>query len=539
MCGVDAIHSYHRGSSILFVRVQHRTLEELAKEQKRKASKRKMELADAGVAPDEAGDTLIELEDSAASMLEFLTKARNGEMVPPDVIIRYANYFQDDLTLDNMPRMQLINMCKYMSIPPYGSDAFLRFQLRHKIRVLKEDDQRILWEGIESLTKMELREACQERGMRSTGLSKDAYKQSLQQWLDLSVHKNVPISLLIMSRIFFLRDEIFEPKEADEVGSKSLSGLADAMSAIDKEVLDQVILEVATSEEKLSDPDIRKLKLEIVSKQNELIRQEEADRKATAKRKGAEKADEAVTVSEAVPVSDASYEAPPVSNFADVKSGSEIAETKYDSEPFSVNEPRDRDLSTDEMDAISQLVSRDPVSKERAELERIKAAIRPSETDSKSLDVTVEENASVATDVGPAQPSAAFPPDLIAPTGGADSPVSTVFTSTIELTDRDHKSVDEDAVFARLKKRVESMVDKIEVQMSQVEVKIGDKLHFLDKDRDGVLSREEMADVLQQVLKRKISVDEAMEIAGAMVSTAIGRRQCCSCCTRPDSKCLL
>ena len=98
-------------------------------------------------------------------------------------------------------------MCKYMGIPPYGSDYFLRFQLRHKIKTLKEDDQRILWEGIDSLTKMELREACQDRGMRSTGLSKEAYKRSLQQWLDLSVNMNVPHSLLIMSRTFFLQEE--------------------------------------------------------------------------------------------------------------------------------------------------------------------------------------------------------------------------------------------------------------------------------------------------------------------------------------------
>ena len=184
----------------------NRTLEELAKEQKRKASKKKKELDDWGT----SDETVDKQEDSAATLLEFLEKARNGEPVPPDIIIRYANYFHDDMTLDNMPRMQLVNLCRYMSIPHYGSDAFLRFQLRHKIRVLREDDQRILWEGINSLTKMELREACQERGMRSTGLSKDAYKKALQQWLDLSVNKNVPISLLIMSRTFFLREEMFD-----------------------------------------------------------------------------------------------------------------------------------------------------------------------------------------------------------------------------------------------------------------------------------------------------------------------------------------
>ena len=64
------------------------------------------------------------------------------------------------------------------------------------------------------------------------------------------------------------------------------------------------------------------------------------------------------------------------------------------------------------------------------------------------------------------------------------------------------------------------MVDKIEVQLSDVQVKIGDKLHFLDKDMDGILSREEMAECLQQVLKREITIEEAMFIAGEMVSAS-------------------
>jgi LETM1-like protein len=102
----------------------NRTLEQLAKEQTQKASKKKQELAEAGIVDDESSHTITKQEDSAGSMLEFLSKARRGEMIPPDVIIRYAKYFQDDLTLGNMPRMQLINMCRYMSIPPYVSRGF-------------------------------------------------------------------------------------------------------------------------------------------------------------------------------------------------------------------------------------------------------------------------------------------------------------------------------------------------------------------------------------------------------------------------------
>eukprot|EP00980_Cylindrotheca_fusiformis_P016783 scaffold5055_cov91-Cylindrotheca_fusiformis.AAC.5 len=78
------------------------TLKDLAKEQQRIAGKRNTEKPD-----DEITSKQIE---TAASMLEFLERARNGETMPPAVIIQYSTYFQDDLTLDNMPRMQLINV---------------------------------------------------------------------------------------------------------------------------------------------------------------------------------------------------------------------------------------------------------------------------------------------------------------------------------------------------------------------------------------------------------------------------------------------
>jgi 5-enolpyruvylshikimate-3-phosphate synthase len=68
----------------------------------------------------------------------------------------------------------------------------------------------------------------------------------------------------------------------------------------------------------------------------------------------------------------------------------------------------------------------------------------------------------------------------------------------------------------RLKSRVESMVGKIETHLSDVEVKIGNKFHLLDKDGDGVLTKEEMAQVLQTVLKRELTAEEATAIAADM-----------------------
>ena len=74
--------------------------------------------------------------------------------------MRIAKLFQDELTLANVTRPQLMSMCQYMGLQPYGADSFLRFQLRAKLRALQEDDRRILWEGIDSLNTIELRDAC-------------------------------------------------------------------------------------------------------------------------------------------------------------------------------------------------------------------------------------------------------------------------------------------------------------------------------------------------------------------------------------------
>lgn len=519
----------------------------MATEQKRIAANRKEG------STDESADCVASKQEASASdMLKFLDLARKGEMIPPDAIIQYANYFQDDLTLDNMPRMQLINMCRYMSVAPYGSDSFLRFQLRHSIRMLKEDDQRIIWEGIDSLTKMELREACQERGMRSTGLSREAYKKSLQQWLDLSVNKNVPISLLIMSRTFFLQEEIISPAKAaaaDE--SQSVTGLADAISGMDKEVLNEVILQVATSEEKKSDPDVRKIQLEVVEHQNEKIKEEQAERdaKKTKKKKDASEKEEAETIA---PEAEATTEA--VASTMD-DAGKMTKEEILDAIDDKVEELQEdlkqqaaevdageRDLSPEEMESISQLLSADPVVKEKESLARIKQAMQEEDESeevseaeaAETLSTTTvdEESALESTD---SDKEAASIIEKMESEAAKEADESTKFTTESELGSADEQmesdkaddaeqnveedSVEdaEDPVVARLKKKVESMVDKIELQISDVEVKIGDKMHYLDKDMDGILSREEMADVLVQVLKRDLSTEEALEIADEMV----------------------
>lgn len=524
--------------------ILYRTMEELAKQQKQIAAKRKDD-------NDEPADSIASQQEAcAADMLEFLDRARKGEPIPPDVIIQYAHYFQDDLTLDNMPRMQLINQAKYMGIPPYGSDSFLRFQLRHRIRMLKEDDQRILWEGINSLTKMELREACQERGMRSTGLSKEAYKRSLQQWLDLSVNKNVPISLLIMSRVFFLQKELTTPATTDE--TQSVAGLADAISGMDKDVLNDVILNVATSEERKSDPDVRKIQLEVLTQQNERIKEEQEEREAAARKKeSAEKAADQAVAPDSEKEAKVNSDAETIVVREDIdkmteKELSDAIDQKWKEvkeelvEKAAGAELGERELTPEEMEAISQLLSADPVLKEREDLARIKKAIKDRIEKKESVTAVDAEEASMATSTKGSpvvdDGTAAAAINKMEKKAAEEAEESTAFSVEGRATEPPPASTSadlveevveviedevEDPVVARLKKRIESMVDKIEGQLSDVHVKIGDKLHYLDKDMDGILSREEMAEVLSQVLKN-ISPEEALEIADEMVRSSQG-----------------
>ena len=136
-------------------------------------------------------------EADATEVIEFIDKARLGEPMSTSSVIRIgtqrgpspwdaarplapahpplthrytplvsssaARLFKDELTLANIARPQLVSMCQYMGLTPYGADAFLRFQLRTKLTAIKEDDRRILWEGVDELTMDEIREACQVR----------------------------------------------------------------------------------------------------------------------------------------------------------------------------------------------------------------------------------------------------------------------------------------------------------------------------------------------------------------------------------------
>ncbi|KAL9234847.1 hypothetical protein vseg_009669 [Gypsophila vaccaria] len=201
-----------------------------------------------------------EIKQTAEDLDEFMNKVRKGEDVSNEQILNFAKLFNDELTLDNISRPRLVNMCKYMGITPFGTDAYLRFMLRNKLRKIKEDDKMIQAEGVESLSEEELRQACRDRGLLGL-LSAEEMRQQLRDWLDLSLNHSVPSSLLILSRAFNVSGKI-QPEEAVEF----------AISSLPDEVVDTVGATSLPSEDTVSD---RRRKLEFLEMQEELIKEEE------------------------------------------------------------------------------------------------------------------------------------------------------------------------------------------------------------------------------------------------------------------------
>ena len=596
--------------------------------------------------------------------------------------------------------------------------------------------------------------------MRSIGLSKQALRHALQQWLDLSVVNHVPISLLIMSRTFFLKEEgdASHGDQKDKEGVETICGIADAISGMEKEVVNEVLLEVATPEETKNNPEVLKTKLEVLQAENEKIdeefkarkklekkekeakakkkeeeevrakKKEEEEEEVRAKKKeegeaavaknidvlqdfaipsgnkgsgplyyeetssdqqGKEKdemeldirqeedeevnlvqqlidmfndmqksssgADRDITVDDMATLWGEASKRGGVADLVTMKyiyecgrlteeakayheamvlqlteeggveeapslltdaEESQLADHAFDDIE---EEEDDQDLSAEEIEAIAELVSPDPVKKEKEELERMKAELQtveveepkedvleiasgdavvedeiadakssaeakreaqldlviddtgaslpsskavpkvedemPSETataapdeeelhivdpevsssssSSASASASASATASATSATAAPSDSAASPPpaaaatDAMSPaTASSSIPEEPAGTPAEEVKpEPDGKSQDEkklDDSVKKLKEKVATMLEGLESQIEDIEEAVGDKMHILDKDGDGVMTVEEVVKALQTTFKRELSEKEALEIVKEIDSDSDG-----------------
>jgi LETM1 and EF-hand domain-containing protein 1 len=65
----------------------------------------------------------------------------SGEQATNEEIMKFSKLFEDEITLDSLSRPQLTALCRVLEIQPIGTNNFLRFHLRMKLRSLAADDK--------------------------------------------------------------------------------------------------------------------------------------------------------------------------------------------------------------------------------------------------------------------------------------------------------------------------------------------------------------------------------------------------------------
>ncbi|KAJ8961953.1 hypothetical protein NQ314_005855 [Rhamnusium bicolor] len=201
--------------------------------------------------------------DSAKEFLDWFNKVRtSGEQVSNEEIMKFSKLFEDEITLDSLSRSQLIALCRVLDVQTLGTNNFLRFQLRMKLRSLAADDKMIQKEGVSALNLAELQQACRARGMRAYGVSEQRLRSQLGQWLDLSLNEKVPPSLLLLSRALMLPETI-------PTGDK----LKATISSLPETIVKQTQAAIGEKEGKIDN----KVRVEILKEEEKKIKEERAE----------------------------------------------------------------------------------------------------------------------------------------------------------------------------------------------------------------------------------------------------------------------
>ncbi|KII88989.1 hypothetical protein PLICRDRAFT_109848 [Plicaturopsis crispa FD-325 SS-3] len=287
---------------------------------------------------------------------DFFRKVRStGESPSATDIINVAKLFDDDLTLDNLSRPQLVSMCRYMGLNAFGTDNFLRGAIRSRLMSLRRDDQMIDGEGVDELSVPELQAACQSRGIRTGGVSPARLREELTTWIELHLHNRVSGVLLILGRAFY-----FDKKQGEDEDGKTaiIQSLESVLSGLPDNLLSEAELEVDS--EKAS----YKQKLDVLQQQEELIEdEEEQEQKEEDARRAKREADEleARTAQSLLP-------------------DSELHPEKLEEENARMTTEQLKELS----DAMSILSTKSSVLKERNELRNLMEENLGAEEDPKS-----------------------------------------------------------------------------------------------------------------------------------------------------------
>ncbi|EOD21372.1 hypothetical protein EMIHUDRAFT_444486 [Emiliania huxleyi CCMP1516] len=423
-------------------KVLEHTLEERAKELNR-ATKAKAE----------AGGGDAEEPYPRDLFSKFMRRMREGERLSREETLQVMSHFKHVDSPDALNRQQLTLLCNFLGMPSFGPDPVLRFQLRTKLRQLRNDDKEIMWEGVGSLTRDELLAAMRARGLPSAGLGQAQMAAALQEWLQLSQNREIPSVLLLLSNALrFARVRDYQQEAQAEREAAAASKVLDdeaaqvALSSMREEVIDS-----AGSGAAKGAATTTKEALASLEREAELVEEERQ-----LKRAGVDKVPSSVRPAEAVTWSGggsgdkaAAEKASPAA--AD---GAATAEEVEEEEATRLSREQVRDIAA----AVETLSATSALEGEKKEWQKLEA-----------------ERLESATEIEEAKAQGS-------------------------------------AYIARmLDSRVRVMMDSLRTEIEEADGSIGASLHAIDLDGDGVLSYEELMLALESMNKRKRPHAEQMK----------------------------
>lgn len=382
---------------------------------------------------------------------EFFRKVRStGESPSNEDIIKVAQLFEDDLTLDNLTRPQLVSVCRYMQINAFGTDNYLRYQIRHKLNRIRQDDILISHEGVDNMSQSELVSACQNRGIQTDNLSEDRLRQELQQWIDLHVKNKVSGTLLVLSKAF----NYVAAGNNDDNAQSHLRSLELTLSSLPDNLVNETELSVN------SEGATNKQRLEVLQQQEELIedeaeqeQEEAAAREADKERRNAEKA-----------------------RFAREEEEARSLLPKKETDPALEDARMTNEQLTELGEALSILSAKSSVLKEREELAQLIKEVSSSET-------------CPPTEEGQA---AEKKPDAETSESSPASASASASASARSMT-----------------KRIKSMLEKIDNQLEEYDRDVGSRMHLIEASHTGKISVDDLEQALR-LIKHKPE-DEVIE----------------------------
>ena len=194
----------------------------------------KMERSSAGNEGGQRGKRRSDAKVIASFLRKIGEISGQQHRISPLEVARVGPAFRRQWQLQQLPRETLIRMWQYMN---QGSSEYLSLflptfvlvrRLRARIQSARSDDKDIHFEedGVTSLSDGELVEACAFRGLcrqNNDSVPLETLRQRLLDWIQLSINRDVPSSLLIIASALICQSQL---RLENEYGAAALKTMA-------------------------------------------------------------------------------------------------------------------------------------------------------------------------------------------------------------------------------------------------------------------------------------------------------------------------